>query len=57
MFKEGLISSEEELIKYRNYVNDQFTSNMTKQQNINNTIAAINGNPTSEPLTQGAVDD
>lgn len=57
MFKEGLISTEEELIKYRNYVNAQFTSDITKQTNINNTISAMNGNPTSEPLTQGAVDD
>jgi len=57
MFKEGLISTEEELIKYRNIANAQFTSDITKQTNINNTIAAINGNPTSEPLTQGAVDD
>lgn len=57
MFKEGLISTEEELIKYRNYVNTQFTADITKQKNISNTMAAINGNPTTEPLTQGAVDD
>jgi hypothetical protein len=57
MFNEGLISTEEELIKYRNIANAQFTSDITKQTNISNAIAAINGNPTSEPLTQGAVDD
>ena len=32
MFKEGLISTEEELIKYRNYVNTQFTADITKQK-------------------------